>query len=113
MPPLLNSRYFMSRGKRTDDGVIYLADPEPLDKDVAFDGTEDVYIVEGSGETLQGIAAIHWTTGDEKPDDPGPESLWWIIAELNDIMDGTVTVPEGTVLLVPSLRTVREKILNR
>lgn len=112
MPPLVNSRYFQSRGKRTEDGVVYLAEPNELDPKELFDGSEDTHIVE-EGESLQGIAARYWTTGDERPNDPGPESWWWIIAQLNDIMDATLTVEPGTVLLVPSLRIVKERILNR
>lgn len=102
----------MSRGKRTADDVIYLGEPEPLDPDEIFDGSEDTHVVV-EGETLQGIAANYWTTGDEQPEDPGPESWWWIIAELNGIMDGTLTIPPGTVLLVPSHRIVKERILNK
>jgi hypothetical protein len=112
MPPLVNSRYFTVRGKRTEVGIIYLGERDPLDPDEIFDGTEDVHVVTGK-ESLGQIAALYWTTGNEQPDDPGPEADYWIIAELNGIDDPTVDPKPGDVLYIPSLRTKNEKILNK
>jgi hypothetical protein len=111
MPPLINSRYFTCRGKFDEDGTIFLAERDPLDKGEILDGTETTHVVT-QGEDLWGIASLYWSTGDEGPEDTYPEDWWWILADLNDIMDGTLDLEPGRVIYVPSLRTVREKVLN-
>jgi hypothetical protein len=117
MPPQPDSRYWTCRGKRDDDGVgydgkLYLAEREPLDPAEIFDGTELTHVVT-KGESLPQLAGLYWITGEEDPEEPGPEHWWWILADLNDLDDLTLDLEGGTVLRVPTLQTVREKILNR
>lgn len=115
MPPSKNSRYFQSRGKRDENGVVFLSERTPINADDVLDGTHTVHIVV-EGETLPKLARRYYAELNEAKDlrdYRGPEHLWWILADVNGIMDLTLDIPPGKVLYIPSPRVVREKVLNR
>lgn len=41
----------------------------------------------------------------------GNAEYWWVIADFNDIKDPWAPLEPGTVLVIPSERTLREEIL--
>jgi Tfp pilus assembly protein FimV len=66
-----------------------------------------VHIVK-EGETIWSIAGQHF-----RPH-PRPAGLWWSIADFqpNPIHDPTIRLVPGSVLILPSLRTVLEEVLG-
>lgn len=60
------------------------------------------------GESLYTLAAKYYSAL------PRPAGLWWVIADFQPqpIHDPTLIIPEGTLLFIPSLRTVQEDIFR-
>jgi len=115
VPPSKNSRYFQSRGKRDENGVVFLSERTPINADDVLDGTHTVHIVV-EGETLPKLAKLYYkdlNLAENLSDYRGPEHLWFILGDVNGIMDLTLDLPPGKVLYIPSPRVVREKVLNR
>jgi hypothetical protein len=66
------------------------------------------------GDTLQSIAAAAWPGLGQLPF-VSAASLWWVIADFQPvpIHDPTVQLVPGEKLIVPSRRTVEERVLQR
>jgi len=115
MPPQVNSRYFRCRGAKDSAGNLFLKERTHINVADILDGSESVHVVV-EGESLAKIAYKHFAPLNAPKDvsDPrGAEHLWWILAEVNGIQDGTIDLRPGTTLYIPSQRVVKEKVLNR
>lgn len=105
MPPKTYSRYTFSDGVEDANGNTYLTLAEPY----RYRDLEDnIRHTVRDGETLEGIAGTYY------PDFPRGCNLWWVIADFQPepIHDPTIALAGGTVLVIPSPRTVEEEILN-
>jgi len=67
-----------------------------------------------SGDRLTDIAARFYAALDRPETGFYSDSLWWIIADFQPrpIHDPTIALMEGQTLVVPSLRTVRDRVLT-
>lgn len=103
--PRRYSRHSFTAGLTIDE-VQRLSDREPFSYR-NFTDTRVHIIVEG--DTLQHLAGVYFS---EMPRACG---LWWIIADFQPapIHDPTLALTPGATLLIPSLRTVQERIFDR
>jgi hypothetical protein len=85
------------------DGVLRLTDRERFGFRSYADNRTHVVI---QGETLQQLAGRYFRGL------PRPSGLWWVIADYQPapIQDPTLALQPGTVLIIPSVRTVQEKV---
>lgn len=107
MPPRNLSRHVYSQGVRDSTGALVLTTPEPF-RYVALDDNE--FYTVNRGDTLFSIAGRKYRVID--PD--RASGLWWIVADFqpDPIHDPTVSLDHGRVLVLPSVRTVIERIFN-
>lgn len=107
MPPTEYSETRFSSGIVDDDGDLILTDPEPYLYRRLADNEEYVF---GAGDTVERLAYSRY----------GRAELAWVILNFQrdangqpaPIFDPTVKIEPGTVLVLPSQRTVFEEILN-
>lgn len=107
MPPRVNSRYIFTLGIKDVDAPdqLQLTDREPfLFQDLA---DNRVHIV-GEGDTLFGLAARYFAGYDSAA------NLWWIIADFqpDPIQDPTIRLVPGQKLVIPSMRTLQERVFS-
>jgi len=99
------SRYQFCKEIESDDGDRYLDEREPFRyQDLAdnrFHAVKD-------GDTLWGLAHLYFQGF------PRACGLWWVVAEFQSspIVDPTLRLQPGEVLVIPSLRTVRQSIFS-
>lgn len=55
--------------------------------------TVPFYYQSRQGDRLDTISNLFYKT----------PSNWWVIAKANNLADGTITIPEGTVLRIPNV----------
>jgi hypothetical protein len=103
MPPRQNSRYSFSRGYTDESGAFVLTDPVPFR---FHPYTDNRFHTITSEDSLFTLAAKYFKRF------PRPNGLWWIIADFqpDPIHDPTRRLGVGTVLVIPSDRTVQENI---
>lgn len=105
MPPRRQSRHTFTRAILDDSGHLVLTEPEPF----RFRQLDDnsLHIVK-DGESLFSLAGLYFR--------PFPRGcgLWWIIADFqpDPIHDPTRKLRAGTLLVIPSVRTVAEEIFG-
>lgn len=99
MPPRVYSRHIFSTGFSDEDGNRYLTLPDAFRFQALADNRRHVV---QQGDTLQHLAARYFEGF------PRAAGLWWVIAEFqpDPIVDPTLLLEPGTVLFIPSLRTV-------
>lgn len=97
------SRYRFSSAQADAAGRLFLDDPRPFRFQNLADNRRHLV---AEGDTLWGLAARYFAPI------PRPAGLWWVIAHFNGVHDPTVALTPGSVLTVPSLRTVQELIFN-
>jgi len=102
MPPRINTRYQYSRAFQDAESRWYLEVPRPFRFSNQIDNLP--YRVK-TGDTLQ-VLAYRFFRGLE-----GAPQFWRAIAEFNDIIDATLPLTVGRLLIIPSLRWVREVFL--
>lgn len=105
MPPTRDSRHIYSRGRSDSAGRTFLTERVPYRyRDFADNERHTV----SQGDTLFSLAAYYFA-GSESP-----SLLWWIIADFqpNPIIDPTIALQPGQVLVIPSLRTVIEEVFS-
>ena len=105
MPPYSGSRHLFTQGHYDEDGSFYLSDRVVKGYEPHAGVTR--YTVK-TADTLWSIAALRYM-------DIGlPALLFWIIADFQPvpIVDPTIKLKEGTVLLLPSKRWVRERLFD-
>lgn len=111
MPPRTNSRHlFTTAQTRTGDERLFLSDRTPF----RYIDLEDnrVHTVR-EGDTLHRLAALYFVQLGELPF-ISAANLWWVIADFQPvpIHDPTVQLVKGEKLVIPSVRTVSERILQ-
>ena len=105
MPPSAQSRYRFADGILDTDGNLWLYPPDPYPYRELDDTREHPVI---DGDTLWALAARYFPRFDRASE------LFWVIADFQPqpIIDPTIRLEAGTVLYIPSERTLTEEILN-
>lgn len=105
MPPRRLSRHTFTTAYQDADGDLVLTEPEPFRFKPYQDNRIHVVKAEDSLFTL----ASKFFRGF-----PRPAGLWWVIADFQPapIHDPTIRLTPGTVLVIPSPRTVAEEIFS-
>lgn len=103
-PPTRFSRHRFTQGVTDESGDSYLTDRMPYGYVDLPDNLEHVV---REGDTLWGLAAVYYA-GVERA-----AGLWWIIADFQPapIVDPTIALVPGAIVVVPSLVTVQSRIL--
>lgn len=103
--PEEDSRYLLSLELELEDGDLVWTFPEPLGE---FSSEDDVHHTVRQGETLFTLAGRYYS-GVKRPC-----GLWWAIAEYQSppIKDPLNVLEDGSIIKIPSLRTVLEIFLN-
>lgn len=98
------SRYRFSFGF-PEDGVVYLGEREPFGYQDLADNRQHLVV---SGDTLFNIAGRSYVGMFR------PSGLWWVIADFQPepIHDPTIRLVEGTIVVVPSMRTVQQEVFT-
>lgn len=106
MPPGIHSRYLFCQGLTDSAGRTYLSDRVPFKfKKTADNRTHNVV----EGDTLFHLAHTYFSPLDR------PSQYFWVIADFqpdDPIIDATLKLQPGTVLVIPSIRMLVEEILN-
>jgi hypothetical protein len=107
MPPNTRSRYKHCTATRDDIGQLFLDDREPYRYQDLPDNK--IYIVK-SGDTLQSIAWMQFFGMNDFP-----VGLWWVIGDFQPIPihDPTLLLEAGSILYIPSPKTIRDNILGQ
>ena len=112
MPPRSMSRhsFTVQFDTATSPRRVILADRE---KFRFVDWNDNIVHVVTQGDTLHRLAAKYWGALSDPPNF-SPANLWWIIADFQPqpIHDPTIVLTPGCQLIIPSLRTVQDRILN-
>lgn len=106
MPPRRFSRHqFTTAFSETGEEEILLSEREPYRYQQLNDNRQHTV---AEGDTLWTIAG-HYFTGL-----PRPSTLWWIIADFQPtpIDDPTIALEVGSIIVVPSERTVVENVFS-
>ncbi len=95
-------------------GQRYLSDPAPFEFRELDDTIEHVAT---DADTWETIAALYYAPLDQARSTPyggGASELWWVVADFQPRppMDATVPPERGTVIYVPSVRTLLEQVFN-
>ena len=103
MPPRRFSRYSFTAAILDDDQRLYLTEPEPFNFVELADNR--THLVK-RGDSLFTLAGRYFRGL------PRPSGLWWVIADFQPqpIVDPTLALSPGTVLFIPSIRTVLENV---
>lgn len=104
MPPRRMSRFTFCTGLQ-QDGLLLLNDREPFRYRTLPDNVSHRVV---EGDTLFTLAARYYAAF------PRPAGLWWVIADFqpDPILDPTVALAPGSIVVVPSAHTVTEQILS-
>ena len=115
MPPRTNSRHLYTTAQKRDADTpglpLFLSDRTPF----RYRNLNDNRVVTvREGDTLHRIASRVYAPLGQLPF-ISAASLWWVIADFQPIPihDPTLRLVLGEKLIVPSLRTVTEKVLQR
>lgn len=111
MPPRTNSRHlYTTAQKRPGDERLFLSDRVPFHY---VDLPDNRVHTVRRGDTLHTLASKYFAPLGELPI-VSAATLWWVIADFQPqpIHDPTVQLVEGQQLLIPSVRTVQERILQ-
>lgn len=111
MPPGDNSRHLRTTAqKREGDERLFLSDRVPFPYVDLSDNR--VHTVKG-GDTLWNLASRYFAPLGQLPD-ISAATLWWVIADFQPqpIHDPTISLVQGEQLIIPSVRTVQERILQ-
>lgn len=105
MPPGIHSRYLFCTGLTDEEGRVYLSERVPFRFLKQSDNRIHTVV---DGDTLFTLAHSYFNTLDR------PSGLWWVIADFQPepIIDGTLKLTIGRVLVIPSVRFVIDTIFN-
>jgi hypothetical protein len=105
MPVSSTSRHVHTLSLLNSEDLIHLTDRIPFR---FVNITDNIYHTVIEHDTLYHLAAKYFKGIDR------PAGLWWVIADfqLQPIHDPTIKLLPGSSLIIPSLRTVQEKILS-
>lgn len=111
MPPRNNSRHlFTTAQKREGDERLFLSDRTPFRY---LDLPDNRVHTVREGDTLPRLAARYFAPLGELPE-ISAATLWWVLADFQPtpIHDPTIQLVRGEKLIIPSVRTVQERILQ-
>ena len=111
MPPRNNSRHlFTTAQKRPGDERLFLSDRVPYR---FVDLPDNRLHVVREGDTLHRLAAKYFAPLGELPE-ISAANLWWVLADFQPvpIHDPTIMLVIGQQLIIPSVRTVQERVLQ-
>jgi len=112
VPGTRNSRYEFANLHQDSDGNFFLDVPAPVTR-AAF--PDDAQVMVGEGDTLHSIAWQAYKRmlqrGTLADVDVGPSRFFWVIGQINGIVDATAKLANGTILRVPSVQTLVGEIL--
>ena len=111
MPPTSKSRHLQTTAqKREGDERLFLSDRVPFPYTDLPDNR--VHTVT-QGDTLHRLAARYFSSLGELPI-LSAATLWWVIADFQPtpIHDPTLSLVPGEQLIIPSVRTVQERVLQ-
>lgn len=99
------SRYQYCKELEDADGNRYLDEREPFRY---RDSSDNRYHLVKDGDTLWGLAHLYFQGF------PRPCGLWWLLAEYqpSPVVDPTIRLQQGDVIIVPSLRMVRMSVFS-
>jgi hypothetical protein len=108
MPPRVQSRHSFTLGfkdRLAGREELQLSEREPFPFQLFDDNVQHVV---GANETLGILAARYFASLSD------PALLWWVIADFqpDPIHDPTVALAVGSVIIIPSVRTVTESIFS-
>jgi len=105
MPPKVGSRHTFTRLRTDSDGVRYLTERAPYLYRELDDN--ELHIIR-QGETWWTLAARYFTGL------PRACGFWWAIADFqpSTVVDPTIPPEPGSVVVVPSLATLVNRILS-
>jgi hypothetical protein len=105
VPPRRLSRFTFSEGLQDEDGVLFLTDEEPFEYEDLDDNRE--HLVK-AGESLFSLAGRFFRSF------PRPAGLFWVIADFQPepILDATLSLKQGTVLIIPSELAVTTRVFS-
>lgn len=103
MPPRVYSRYAFTTAQKDSNGILFLSERVPY-RFAEFPDNRTHEVREG--DTLFTLAAKYFPSFDR------PAGLWWIIADFQPtpVFDPTTALTVGDHLIIPSERTVLERI---
>jgi hypothetical protein len=105
MPPRTSSRHGFCIGVLDDEGRRFLTEREPFGFRPLPDSREHRVV---AGDTLWGLAGLYFA--------PLPRAcgFWWAIADFqpDPIIDPTVALEEGRLLVIPATRVLSDVILG-
>ncbi len=92
MPSRYDSSAQISNVKKTGpDGIIKKVRRLATTTYPQFTEQRDVYILSQQGDRLDHLAMEYF----------GDESYWWVIARVNNLGKGTLSIPPGTTIKIP------------
>lgn len=108
MPPRKFSRHTFTLGIMNDDDPserLFLTDRNRF---LFQERGDNIQHKVSQGDTLQSLASRYFKGL------PRPAGLWWAIADFQPepIHDPTIQLTPGSIVVVPSIRTVLEDIFN-
>jgi hypothetical protein len=106
MPPNRFSRHrFAAASLDPEDGMLALSEPESYGYRDFPDNRRHLVAL---GDTWWTIAGSYFAGL------PRPAGFWWAICHFQPVpvVDPTIALEPGTVVVVPSIRTLQERILN-
>jgi hypothetical protein len=105
MPPNRFSRHRFCTAETDEAARLLLSERAPYRYRDLSDNRQHIV---RTGDTLWNLAGRYFAPM------PRPAGLWWIIADFQPepIHDPTIELAPGTVITIPSLRTVQEEVFN-
>lgn len=106
MPPRLFSRYqFCSTITDPATGKLILTEREPFTYAPFSDNVQHTVI---EGDTLWSLAQRYFSAMKDAA------NLWWVIADFQPtpILDPTIKLEVGSVVVIPSVRTIQTEIFD-
>jgi nucleoid-associated protein YgaU len=106
------SRYLRADPHKDSDGNIFVDFPAPIE--LEKDGEDDLIYQVKEGDTLFSIAYRFYedTNFKSKGFEVRPSGFWWIIAEVNNIVDATQPLKAGTTLVIPSISRIQFEVIS-
>ena len=108
MPAVRLSRYEYAPVHQDEHGRLFLDVPDPIPRRNRNDDTRAII---GHGDTLYALAWRAYRETLDREQDIRPTGFFWVIAQLNDVVDATVDPEAGTVFSIPSVQSLVGEIL--